>query len=617
MSDHPLRRAAAPVALLTAAALTAGASPAAADPGRGPGGHKADYTLTVLHANDLESALLGAPADPDYGGAARFTSLVEDLRAEESSPRAARPGESKRRGVVTLSSGDMYLAGPELSAARQEGAPFYDAVAAAHTDWDAIAFGNHEFDFGPDFYADYIEAYRDAGGEAPFLSANADVSGEERLAELAGEGAIVPSTILRERGEEIGVVGAITPELPSISSPRDVTIDPDLRASVQGAVDDLTDDGVDKVILLSHLQGIGNERALVRELRDVDIVIAGGGGEVQAGPDTPLVPGDTVTEDPETGEPMGYPLWVDDSGGVQVPVVQANSDYKYVGRLVADFDSDGELIGVADRSGPVRVSGTGGDAVEPHPAVQKEVHEPVQAYVDDLAEQVAADSEVPLDGVRDPGVRTRETNLGNLVADAVLAAGRAKAGEYGVPEPQIALQNGGGIRNNSVIPSGPVSELDTFSIVPFTNQVAVVPEIPRAQVKELLENGVSRMPAADGRFAQVAGVSFDYDASRTAQELDDEGNVLTEGERVREAELADGTPIVRDGEMVDGPPITVATVDFSAAGGDQYPFRGADYTVVGTVHQQALSEYLREDLDGTVTAEDYPEGGAGRITRLD
>src|SRR5690606_19844091 len=162
----------------------------------------------------------------------------------------------------------------------------------------------HEFDFGPDFYADYIEAYREAGGTAPFLSANTDVSAEPRLAELAAGGAIAPSTVLEEQGEEIGVVGALTPQLPAISSPR-------------GVVVDLTDEGVDKIVLISHLQDIGNERALVSELRDVDVVIAGGGGEVQAGPDTPLVPGDTVTEDPQTGEPMGYPLWAQDSAGTE------------------------------------------------------------------------------------------------------------------------------------------------------------------------------------------------------------------------------------------------------------------------------------------------------------
>lgn len=241
---------------------------------------------------------------------------------------------------------------------------------------------------------------------------------------------------------------------------------------------------------------------------------------------------------------------VADSTGAEVPIVTAGSDYKYVGRLVVNFDRQGNVTSVADRSAPVRVSGVGDDAVEPHPDVHEEVHQPVEAYVADLAETTAATAEVGLDGRRDPGVRTQETNLGSLMADALLATGRANAAEYGVPEPQIALQNGGGIRNNSVVGPGRVSELDTYTIAPFPNQVVVVPDVPRAQVKELLENAVSSMPAADGRFAQVAGFDFGYDASRTAQQVDDDGDVLRAGERVRDLELHDGTVIVADGEVV-------------------------------------------------------------------
>ncbi|GAB3480309.1 bifunctional metallophosphatase/5'-nucleotidase [Nocardiopsis coralliicola] len=595
-------RGAAACALLAAAALTASAAPAAADPSV----QGVAYRLTLLHANDLESALLGAPADADYGGAARFTALLDQLRGE---------AETTSDGVLTLSSGDMYLAGPELAASREADAPFYDAQAAAAADWDAIAMGNHEYDFGPDFYADYIDAYTAAGGTAPFVASNVDVSGEERLAAHAERGTIAPSAVLEEGGEEIGIVGALTPDLPNLSSPRNVAVDPGVAAAVQGAVDDLADDGVDKVVLLAHLQDLNNERALVGEVEGVDVVIAGGGSEVQAGPDTPLVPGDEVTEDPETGAPMDYPLWAEDAAGTEVPVVQANADYKYVGQLVVDFDARGGVSGVADGSGPVRVSGTGGDAVDPDPQVAEEVQAPVRDYVDGLAGETAAESEVDLDGTR-AGVRGAETNLGNLVADALLAAGREKAEEYGVPEPQLALQNGGGLRNDSVLPAGTVSELDTFSVVPFANQVAVVPELPRTQIKELLENAVSAMPSADGRFAQVAGVTFSYDAARTAQETTEDGEIATPGERVREAVLDDGTVLVEDGSVVDGGPVTVATVDFSANGGDRYPFRDADFTVVGTVHQEALAAFLRDGLSGTVTAADYPEGGEGRITRL-
>jgi 5'-nucleotidase len=67
---------------------------------------------------------------------------------------------------------------------------------------------------------------------------------------------------------------------------------------------------------------------------------------------------------------------------------------------------------------------------------------------------------------------------------------------------------------------------------------------------------------------------------------------------------------------VAGPGISVATNDFSARGGDQYPFRGLPFTTVGLTYQQALASYLVNNLGGVVTAADYPEGGEGRITSL-
>ena len=139
--------------------------------------------------------------------------------------------------------------------------------------------------------------------------------------------------------------------------------------------------------------------------------------------------------------------------------------------------------------------------------------------------------------------------------------------------------------------------------------------MPRAQFKEILENAVSRVPVADGRFAQVAGFRFTYDATQPAQVVDDAGTVLTPGSRVRSVVLDDGTVIVQDGAVVAGPGISVATNDFSARGGDQYPFRGLPFTSVGTTYQAALAEYLAEGLGGQVTAADYPEGGEGRIVR--
>jgi 5'-nucleotidase len=591
MPPAPPRRVLTAVAL----ALAAGATAVLVAPTAAAAPRDAGFTLTILHNNDGESQLRGAPGQPDFGGIARFVALEEQLERQARRDRSA---------VVTLSSGDNFLAGPDFQASLDEGPPFYDAIALDRVRYDAIALGNHEFDFGPDVLAGFISGF---SPRTPFLSANLDVSAEPALDRLADRGRIASSTVVRQGRERIGVVGATTPLLRAVSSPRNVAIDPDVRAAVQAEVDALTGQGINKIILISHLQDIDEDQALVAQLRDVDVAIAGGGSELLANPDDLLLPGDTAA--------LPYPLQVGDAAGRQIPVITTSGNYEYLGRLVVDFDAKGVVTRIDDSSGPVRVSGVAPDAVQPDRYVQRRVVEPVERYVAELAETVIAQSEVPLDGTR-TSVRSVETNLGDLLADALLDAGVDGAAEFGVTPPQVALQNGGGIRNDSVFPAGSITELDTFAVAPFPNFVAVVPDVPRAQFKEILENAVSRVPG-DGRFAQVAGFRFTYDATATAQVVTDDGTVTTPGTRVREVVLDDGTVVVQDGQVVDGAPIAVATNDFSARGGDQYPFRGLPFTTVGVSYQQALAGYITDDLAGSISAADYPEGGEDRITRLD
>src|SRR5690606_10863861 len=120
-----------------------------------------------------------------------------------------------------------------------------------------------------------------------------------------------------------------------------------------------------------------------------------------------------------------------DADGEDVPVVTTVGNYKYVGRLVVNFNRDGEVVSTDESSGPVRVSGVAPDAVEPDQGIQRDVVDPVNEFIADQAENVIAQSEVALNGLRE-SVRTEETNLGNLMADALHDAGTDNAAEFGV-----------------------------------------------------------------------------------------------------------------------------------------------------------------------------------------
>jgi len=611
-----------PVALLAVIALlmsvlvgTAQAKNPAAD-------DKVDFYLTVLHNNDGESQVIDAGPDlEDFGGAARFKSVVDDLRWNAIHGPWTQRGA--KRGVMMLSSGDNFLAGPEFNAGLVNGVPFYDTIAMELIGYDAVSLGNHDFDFGPDILADFLDGYTNP---PPYVSANLDFSGEPRLQAYVDSGVIVPTTVVEQRGERIGVIGLDTPNLPFISSPRNVVVSDDLVNIVQGEVDMLEANGVDKIILAGHLQNISNDIELIAQVDGVDVVIAGGGDELLANEDDLLIPGDAL-------EVFGaYPQIAVDVDGTKVPVVTTSGEYRYVGQLVVGFDKHGEVITIEEsRSGPVRVAtdDCGGtlpcdDTVEPDATMQSRVVDPVAAAVAELAATVIGTSEVDLDGLRN-SVRSAESNEGNLIADSLLWQAEQAAPDFGVDVPQVALQNGGGIRNNSIIPAGEITELDTFDMVPFPNFVTVVPDIPRDQFKEILENAVACTQGVDfdtnpncgsGRFAQISGFSFGWSASGTAQIVDADENVTTAGTRVLDVTLDDGTPVVSGGAVVPGPSIDVATIDFLARGGDQYPFRGAPFTPVGFSYQQGLSNYIQGPLAGLISDPPYTVGGEGRITNL-
>jgi 2',3'-cyclic-nucleotide 2'-phosphodiesterase (5'-nucleotidase family) len=397
---------------------------------------------------------------------------------------------------------------------------------------------------------------------------------------------------------------------------------------VQEEVDRLLGLGVSKIVFVSHLQDVTNDKALVELLRGVDVAVAGGGDELLANAPAERLPGEAA---PTAG---AYPVVQADVDGKPVPIVTTAGNYKYLGRLDIDFDAVGNATVVSGPSGPKRVVPTGGvaaalgvtDAVEPDPGITTTVEEPITDCLAEFAATPVADTEVDIDVSR-AGVRTRQANGGNLVADAWLASYDANAGFVGLPprgvdNPVVAIQNGGGIRQNAgdILETGTISRLDVINVLPFDNEITTIADVTPAELKAVFELSGNLLPGQSGGFLQVAGISIAYDAAQPV------------GSRVTQASLADGRDIVVGGALAVGAPnVRIVTNDFTAAGGDGFSMLATKPTVtlrdgggLAIPYEAALRSYLLSFPVGasgrpTITASDtryapFPNGAETRIT---
>jgi 5'-nucleotidase len=567
-----------------------------------------EFRLTLLHNNDGESKYVVGDSIANYGGITRFKTVLDRARAEAATDTVPAGVD---KGTVTISSGDNFLAGLNLRASFQRfdtgAGPFYDSDAIAALGYDAVTIGNHEYDFGPTRLAEFIA---NEGSGVPFLSANTDFSAEPDLQSLRDDGRIADSVVVKKGNQLIGIIGVSPPETPTISAPRNVKFASDVAGIVNEEAERLTDAGVNKIILSSHLQDTANERAVVAKLKDVDIVISGGADDLLANPGALLVPV------PNSPGPVGpYPLIISDSTGKAIPLVTTQGEYRYLGRLTVTFDEDGVIESTdTTKSGPIRITA---DPAQPDYATEDatlkaRITDPLVAYKANLAANKIGTTEVLLDGGNPNPIRQKESNLGDLVADAFLTGVNRTAAADGRPVAKVAFSNGGGIRNT--IAAGDITEKSTFDVLPFDNVLVTVPNVSPERFKELMEWGVAALPGANGRFPQIAGYKMTVDTTKTAQVQDAQFNVTTPGQRITSLTLDDGTKIVENGAIVAGAPsVNLATTNFTAANGDSYPFRDLKGVAAGVPYQQSLYDYIVNELAGKVTAAQYPVGGAGRI----
>ncbi len=605
---------------------------------------QAQYSLTILHNNDGESRLTSyTDALSEYGGVARFATMLNETRSYY---------ESQNHGVVSIFAGDTFLPGPQFQASLESGLPgsrtFYDALAISSIGYDVSILGNHEFDFGPNVLAEFITAAQ-THNPTTYLSSNLDFSAEASLQAHVTAGRIAPTktvTVSTSAGNKtIGIIGVTTDNLPFVSSPGGVVVNP-VAAAINTQIANLKAANVDHIVLGGHLQGLSSDNSLVASLDSgIDLIVAGGGDEILRNPaasipsdvydtDAPantqvtgLIPGDLPANlsGSLAGEPNNYPITstVNDASGNPVRIVTTGGSYGYLGRVTLNFDAGGNLTAVDNSSGPQRVASTTADptnGVAPDAAIQAEVVDPVAAFVADLGAQKLATTSVQLLQGGSSTIRSRETNLGNIVADGLLHTAQSLAPTFGANTPVVAFVNGGGIRSN--VGAGDISKLSTFNVSPFGNFLTVVEDVTLADFKLLLENAYSRPVdgdpgeginpvSSDGRFGQIAGFSLTYDITRPGFLFDADGNPTQGGDRILDIQIGNEVFLENGEWLVDAETTTIdiATLTFLANGGDQY-FRTIsggsstylsqiyEFTNLGVTDQNALQNYIEFIANG-------------------
>ncbi len=570
------------------------------------------HRLTLVHLSDSEAGLLPDPAQPNAGGLARARALIAALSARA------------KDDAIVLHGGDTFIPAPELSVELDK----RSALLAGNDQLlvQASGLGNHEFDLGESFVADAIKA-----AAFPYVTATIDVrAGPLRgvVGEVAAatpwahdvKGKLVPrvkvcSSPLVDgacRALTVGVVGSTTEQLRVLSrgASANLAVPADLegvRAAVQAQVDALTAEGIGVVMLVSHLQGIGRDLEIAKLLRGVDVILSAGGENRLAAEAHRLLPGDTVDRAcAAIGEPC-YPAARTGADGRPVLIVAAGGDLRYVGNLRVGFDTDGvlaEVDGAASRPWPVDDASLLELGATPDATARAFEQRVVDALGPLLA--TVAESDVWLEGTREE-VRNRQTNLGDLSADAIAwTAASAR------PDVVAAFRNSGGIRApiGRLDPTtwqkrgGPIRLVDVQAALRFDGPLVVV-ELTHAALVRTLESALRGAGSSKGHFPQVsAGVSLRYttDAPEQTHELDG-GKVKAvrcPGARVRDLVI---TPpgkapivVVRAGALpTPAARVAVATLEYLANGGDGW-FPGEPALAVtkidGGTEQSALRGFL-------------------------
>ncbi len=511
----------------------------------------ADYTLNILHINDFHSRIepinrfdstCDAEDDAEgkcFGGIARVKTKLDERRSSLS---------STDQNVLFVIGGDQF-----------QGSLFYstykgkaDVEFTNQMGVDAMVLGNHEFDDGPEVLAEYIKA-----ADFPIISGNILFGANTPLGD-----SVAPYLIKEVGGEKIGILSATATDTEELSSPGPGLLFVDEVQALQDQVSELEEMGVNKIVLVSHV-GFPRDKEIAAMVDGLDVIVGGHSN--------------TLLSNIRDRATDVYPTMVENPSGMQVPIVHAYAYSKYLGELRVTFDDDGNVLRANGEPHLLDAS------VEPDAEFASRVLD-LAGPIEELKGTIVGETTEPINGNREQ-CRAQECQMGNLVADAILD--RVKG--QGV---QIAFQNGGGLRAS--IDAGEITMGEVLTVLPFQNTLATF-EIKGSDVMAALENGVGQIEEGAGRFPQVAGMTFNFDANAEP------------GSRISNVMVAEG-----DGFLPLDMEATYKAVsnNFMRNGGDGYSAftTAANAYDYGPGLEQVVADYLTANnpytpfIDGRITA---------------
>lgn len=471
--------------------------------------------ITILQLNDVYQV---SPVDRGKrGGLARVGALQKKIR--EQSPN-----------TLFLLSGDFIS--PSVASRLFKGKQMIAALNA--TGLDIATLGNHEFDFGPDVLRERMK-------ESRFAYTIANVV-DRKTGRPFGDAS---RYLIREiGGVRVAVFGLLLAETASVSAPGPGVRFDDPIAVGKRLSRELRRLGADVIVALTHLP-MRDDKQLALEA-DVDLIVGGHEHEVLE-----AFAGRTLITK------MGSDAR--NLGRIDLNITRITSAGRSRDRARQRSRARFKLESADFQTIPVT------DAVADDPEVAAVIGEYEKQLNASLGEVIGKTS-VALDA-RAATIRFGESNLGNFLADVY----RQTVGA------DCALLNSGGIRSDTTYGPGDLTKKDVLSILPFENTLVKV-RVTGAHIKRLLEHGVSVAGQEDGRFPQVSGLSFTYDAR------------LPVGSRVTSAAVA-GQPIDLNKSY------TLAVNAYLLGGGDGYDFKGAEVMVKpeeGPVEPDVVMEAIRK-----------------------